>query len=132
TIKTLASSQHVFTRGYAVTSYASQGKTVDTVLLSDSACRAAINRNEWYVAISRGRRRVLVFTEDKAELRANIRRSGDRELALSLKPDAIAQAERPHFTKVMRQAMAAATHVRVHRAVMERIQRVRGHRRMTP
>ena len=132
TIKTLASSQHVFTRGYAVTSYASQGKTVDTVLLSDSACRAVINRNEWYVAISRGRRRVLVFTEDKAELRANIRRSGDRELALSLKPDAIAQAERPHFTKVMRQAMAAATHVRVHRAVMERIQRVRCHRRMVP
>lgn len=131
-IKTLASSQHVFTRGYTVTSYASQGKTVDTVLLSDSACRAAINRNEWYVAISRGRRRVLVFTEDKAELRANIRRCGDRELALSLKPDVIAQAERPHFTKVMRQAMAAATHVRVHRAVMERIQRVRGHRRMTP
>jgi len=132
TIKTLASSQHVFTRGYAVTSYASQGKTVDTVLLSDSACRAAINRNEWYVAISRGRRRVLVFTEDKAELRANIRRSGDRELALSLKPDAIVQAERPHFTKVMRQAMAAATHMRVHRAVMERIQRVRRHRRMVP
>jgi conjugative relaxase-like TrwC/TraI family protein len=88
TVKTLSAAQHVFTRGYAVTSYASQGKTVDTVLLSDAACRAATSRNQWYVAISRARRRVVVFTEDKAELRAHIRRSGDRPLALDLLPAA--------------------------------------------
>ena len=88
TVKTLSAAQHVFTRGYAVTSYASQGKTVDTVLLSDAACRAATSRNQWYVAISRARRRVVVFTEDKAELRAQIRRSGDRPLALDLIPAA--------------------------------------------
>ena len=86
TVKTLAPSQHVFTRGYAVTSYASQGKTVDTVLISDAACRAATSRNQWYVAISRARRRVLVFTADKSELRAHIHRSGDRPLALDLVP----------------------------------------------
>jgi conjugative relaxase-like TrwC/TraI family protein len=93
TRKTLAPSQRLFNRGYAVTSYASQGKTVDTVLLADAANPAATNRNQWYVAISRGRKRVVVFTSDKAELRANVQRSGERRLALELKPGASPQAE---------------------------------------
>ncbi|HAK06171.1 MAG TPA: conjugal transfer protein, partial [Spartobacteria bacterium] len=38
-----------FLRGYAVTSYGSQGKTVDHVLFSDSAIRAATNAQQWYV-----------------------------------------------------------------------------------
>jgi len=84
--KSLAPSQRLFNRGYAVTSYASQGKTVDTVLFADASNRAATNCNQWYVAISRGRKRVLVFTSDKEALRANIRHTGDRELALELKP----------------------------------------------
>ena len=131
-VKTLAPAQHVFTRGYAVTSYASQGKTVDTVLLSDSACRAAINQNEWYVAISRGRRKVMVFTEDKAELRANIRRSGDRELALSLKPEALSETVRPCMSEWTRRALAAAEHIRIHRDVLNRIHLANERRRMVP
>jgi serine acetyltransferase len=66
---------------------------VDTVLLADAANPAATNRNQWYVAISRGRKRVVVFTSDKAELRANVQRSGERRLALELKPGASPQAE---------------------------------------
>jgi conjugative relaxase-like TrwC/TraI family protein len=73
-----------FTVGYAVTSYGSQGKTVDHVLLSDSAVRAATNSQQWYVSISRGRQSVCIFTPDKEELRKHIARSGDRPLALSL------------------------------------------------
>jgi conjugative relaxase-like TrwC/TraI family protein len=73
-----------FVRGYAVTSYASQGKTVDYVLFSDSAVKAATNRQQWYVTISRGRKGVRIFTADKEQLRENISRSGDRELALDL------------------------------------------------
>jgi conjugative relaxase-like TrwC/TraI family protein len=91
--KTLGSAQRLFNRGYAVTSYASQGKTVDTVLLADAANPAATNRNQWYVAISRGRKRVVVFTSDKAELRANVQRSGERRLALELKSSASAPQE---------------------------------------
>jgi conjugative relaxase-like TrwC/TraI family protein len=86
-MKTLSAAQCVCTHGYAVTSYASQGKTVDTVLLADAACPAATSQNQWYVAISRARRRALVFTESKAELRAAIQQSGERPLALSLWPD---------------------------------------------
>jgi ATP-dependent exoDNAse (exonuclease V) alpha subunit len=88
TVKTLSPQQRFFNRGYAVTSYASQGKTVDTVLVADAGCRAATNSNQWYVAISRGRKRVIVFTDNKAELRASIEQSGDRGLALEMKPSA--------------------------------------------
>jgi ATP-dependent exoDNAse (exonuclease V) alpha subunit len=73
-----------FARGYAVTSYGSQGKTVDHVLLSDSAVRAATNAQQWYVTISRGRSSVQIFTPDKQQLRRAITRSGERQLALKL------------------------------------------------
>jgi conjugative relaxase-like TrwC/TraI family protein len=73
-----------FVRGYAVTSYAAQGKTVDYVLFSDSAVRAATNQQQWYVTISRGRKGVKIFTADKIQLRENVTRSGDRTLALDM------------------------------------------------
>ncbi|RRJ96043.1 conjugative relaxase [Opitutaceae bacterium TAV4] len=108
TIKTLTAAQRVFTRGYAVTSYASQGKTVDTVLLSDSACRATTNSNQWYVAISRARRKVVIFTPDKAALREHIQRSGDRELALDIAP----ASEMRHLTH-RRRLLAGIERVRL-------------------
>jgi ATP-dependent exoDNAse (exonuclease V) alpha subunit len=73
-----------FVRGFAITSYASQGKTVDYVLFSDSAVKAATNRQQWYVTISRGRRGVRIFTSDKAQLRESIVRADDRTLAMDL------------------------------------------------
>jgi conjugative relaxase-like TrwC/TraI family protein len=73
-----------FLRGYAVTSYGSQGKTVDHVLFSDSAIRAATNSQQWYVTISRGRKSIQIFTPDKDQFRHAIIRSGERELALDL------------------------------------------------
>jgi len=82
--KTLSANQRVFVRGYAVTSYASQGKSVDTVILCDAGTPAATNAEQWYVSITRGRKNALVFTSDKAALRENAVRSGERELALDL------------------------------------------------
>lgn len=73
-----------FVRGYAVTSYAAQGKTADVVMFSDSAIKAATNQKQWYVSISRGRKGIEVFTTDKNALRENVIRSGDRKLALEL------------------------------------------------
>lgn len=73
-----------FVHGYAVTSYASQGKTVDHVLFSDAGVKAATNDGQWYVTISRGRRSVRIFTPDKEALRENVTRSGKRELAMEL------------------------------------------------
>jgi len=71
-----------FLPGYAVTSYGSQGKTMDYVLFSDSTIKAATNAQQWYVTISRGRRGVRIFTPDKEQLRENLARSGHRPLAL--------------------------------------------------
>jgi conjugative relaxase-like TrwC/TraI family protein len=75
-----------FLPGYAVTSYGSQGKTVDHVLFSDSTIKAATNAQQWYVTISRGRRGIRIFTPDKIQLRENLVRSGHRPLALELSP----------------------------------------------
>ena len=54
-----------FTHGYAVTSHAAQGKTVDEVLVvASSRSLPAINQEQFYVSISRGRERCQVFTDD--------------------------------------------------------------------
>jgi hypothetical protein len=87
--RTLPKDYRQFVRGYAVTSYAAQGKTVDYVLFSDSAVKAATNEQQWYVTISRGRKGVKIFTADKIQLRQNITHSGNRTLALDMKPSAI-------------------------------------------
>ncbi|HTQ50100.1 MAG TPA: AAA family ATPase, partial [Candidatus Acidoferrales bacterium] len=76
-----------FLPGYAVTSYGSQGKTVDHVLFSDSTIKAATNAQQWYVTISRGRRGIRIFTPDKKQLRENVARSGHRPLAIEFAPD---------------------------------------------
>jgi hypothetical protein len=80
--RVLAKDYRQFVRGYAVTSYAAQGKTMDYVLFSDSAVKAATNEQQWYVTISRGRRGIRIFTPDKQQLRENITRSGHRPLAM--------------------------------------------------
>ncbi len=84
--RTLESDYRQFVRGYAVTSYASQGKTVDYVVFSDSTVKAATNRQQWYVTISCGRKGIRIFTSDARQLRENGARSGDRELAMDLQP----------------------------------------------
>ena len=120
--KTLAPSQRLFVRGYAVTSYGSQGKTVDTVLLADSGNRTATNAQQWYVGISRGRKRVVVFTPDKTELRANIQRSGDRELALQagLASNAKQRVPGPERTERIRESIELA---RWHQFIPQQINR---------
>jgi conjugative relaxase-like TrwC/TraI family protein len=78
-----------FVRGYAITSYASQGKSVDYVLFSDSAVKAATNNQQWYVTISRGKKGIHIFTCDKEQLQENITRSGQRPLAVDLVPSRV-------------------------------------------
>ncbi|MGH7977189.1 MAG: hypothetical protein ACREC8_11080 [Limisphaerales bacterium] len=75
-----------FVRGYAITSYASQGKSVNYVLFSDSAAKAATNNQQWYVTISRGKKGIQIFTCDKEQLRENISHNGNRELAIDIAP----------------------------------------------
>jgi hypothetical protein len=83
-----------FVRGYAITSYGSQGKTVEHVLFSDSTIKAATNNQQWLVTISRGTRAVKIFTPDKEQLRDNVSRLGDRELAIEFTERDAPQARR--------------------------------------
>lgn len=84
--RTLEKNFRQFVRGYAITSYASQGKSVDYVLFSDSAVKAATNNQQWYVTISRGKKGIHIFTCDKEGLRENITRGGERPLAVDIVP----------------------------------------------
>lgn len=92
--RVLPTSYREFTRGYAVTSYGSQGKTVQHVLFSDSAVKAATNNQQWLVTISRGTRAVKIFTQSKEQLRENVSRLGDRELAIEFVNQDSIQARR--------------------------------------
>ena len=77
--------------GYCATSHASQGKTVDRVLV---ACGpesfGAANREQFYVSVSRGRVSATIYCEDKRELLEAVSRSSARisatELAGPAKP----------------------------------------------
>jgi len=76
-----------FTHGYAVTSHAAQGKTVDEVLLVASArSLPAINQEQFYVSISRGRKRCQVYTDDSELLRLHVTRSSARLAAVEAMP----------------------------------------------
>lgn len=116
--KTLSSDQRLFLRGYAVTSYGSQGKTVDTVIMADANSAAATNANQWYVSISRGRKRVVVFTCDKEALRAAVTRAGDRELAIDLVTPITPAVKVGEW---QREALAAIERHRRHEAVIAQV-----------
>jgi conjugative relaxase-like TrwC/TraI family protein len=98
-----------FVRGYAVTSYGSQGKTVEHVLFSDSSVKAATNNQQWLVTISRGTRAVKIFTPDKTQLRENVSRLGYRELAIEfaqIKSRNLLPPIRNYITKFIRSRRA--------------------------
>ena len=86
-VKTLRRENQVLELGYAATSYSSQGRTADAVILADAGVKAATHRKEWYVSISRARRKIAVITPDVADLALRITSSGDRMLGLELIPE---------------------------------------------
>src|ERR1700690_2386123 len=76
-----------FTHGYAVTSHAAQGKTVDEVLVvASSRSLPAINQQQFYVSISRGRERCQVFTDDAERLRSHVTHASARLAAVEAMP----------------------------------------------
>jgi hypothetical protein len=65
--------------GYALTSQASQGKTVDRAFVGvSSVSYPASSAEMMYVASSRARQQVLIFTDDKRALLEAVRLSADR------------------------------------------------------
>ena len=55
--------------GYVTTSHAAQGRTVDEVFIAQSdETLAASSREQFYVSASRGRKRAVIYTDDKETL----------------------------------------------------------------
>jgi conjugative relaxase-like TrwC/TraI family protein len=70
-------------RGFTVTSYASQGKSVDKVIVAMSAADSigAISAEALYVSASRGKSELTVYTNSKRDLLRAVERAEDRPTA---------------------------------------------------
>lgn len=77
--------QH-FTHGYVTTSHASQGRTVDRVLIAmGSESLSAISAEQFYVSVSRGREKATVYTDVRSTaLRDAIQRADGRKSATEM------------------------------------------------
>lgn len=74
-----------FSHGYVMTSHASQGKTVDKVIIAQSSASfKASSSEQFYVSVSRGRQTVSIYTDDKTELMKAVAKSGERTSAVEL------------------------------------------------
>jgi len=89
-----------FSHGYAATSHAAQGKTVDHgILIMADAGIATGNLKQAYVSNSRFRESQVIFTTDRRQAREAMMRPADRKLALELVS--------PHATRSVRTAPIA-------------------------
>ena len=128
-----------FTHGYAVTSHAAQGKTVDEVLVvASSRSLPAINQEQFYVSISRGRERCQIFTDDSDLLRSHVTRSSARLAAVEAMP---ARHQRDflqtilqrgnRFLKQFRQRIVQSLSTKTTKRSSHEIKRTEHHRKST-
>ena len=108
--------------GYVTTSHAAQGKTVDRVLVAQSALSLpASSREQFYVSVSRGKQSVTVYTHDRAALRDAVTRSDPRISATELvQTPAAPVRSQPHVPSLRR-----AVEDRQRRALWERTRQTR-------
>ena len=78
--RTLPANYRSFAHGYAVTAHRSQGKTVDSVIISADGMRKEL----FYVAASRGRESITVITSDKERLIQTVAQTAARKSASEL------------------------------------------------
>ena len=135
---TLDKEHRNFTYGYCTTSHSSQGKTVDKVLIAQSAMSfGATSREQFYVSVSRGKTGISIYTDNKQELKEAIQHSGQRQtaaevVALAEKRKALQPVRNTRSTLGMenqqRLVSRLATLARVHyeraRAVTQNIKQV--------
>lgn len=107
----LPNNYKLFTHGYAVTAHRSQGKSVDSVIISGDGMRKEL----FYVAASRGKRSVQVITSDKEQLRESVARSTARQSATEL-----ARKARPGLHQGSYRGISAARELASHAAREQR------------
>lgn len=98
--------------GYAMTSYSSQGTTVEKVLVQmdahDSRVRGMLDKTLAYVAISRASHNAIVFTDSKQDLIPALNKHVSKSKALS--PEQIKQYTEP--AQVLQQAPKQLSHLK--------------------
>lgn len=83
--KTLPKDYGAFDHGYASTSVAAQGRTVDTVLIAlGTASIPAMSQEQLYVSASRARTECHIYTDDADTVRLAVQRSSHRGSATEL------------------------------------------------
>jgi ATP-dependent exoDNAse (exonuclease V) alpha subunit len=97
---------------YVTTAQASQGRTVDHVIVCQTGeSYPASSREGFYVAVSRGRKSAMIYTDDKRELKQAVERSNPRMAASELmqkpKPQLLRRM-REHVARMQISAMVAA------------------------
>ena len=79
------SSKGNFDHGYVTTSISSQSKTIDHIFLAQGSDYAgAASTEQFYVSVSRGKKSVEIFTDDKVEIRNQIQHSNQDKSATEL------------------------------------------------
>jgi ATP-dependent exoDNAse (exonuclease V) alpha subunit len=70
--------------GYASTSHSAQGATVDRVIadIDTKLSPELVNRKQFYVSISRARKSLAVYTDDRTQLGRAVNRSREKSIAL--------------------------------------------------
>lgn len=91
-LKTRLSELRHIDYGYASTSHAAQGTTVDRVIVNIDTTRGVqlVNRRQFYVSLSRARYDARIYTNDAEALRRTAARDLEKAIALD------ALGRRPH------------------------------------
>jgi ATP-dependent exoDNAse (exonuclease V) alpha subunit len=83
--------------GYASTSHAAQGATVDRVIVNVDSMRSAqlVNQKQFYMSISRARQEARIYTDDAQVLRRTVGRDQGKEVALEVVQTRLTQQLQP-------------------------------------
>ena len=108
-----------FTHGYYLTSHKSQSMDAPTMITAIGAeATPAVSAEQFYVTVSRGKKRALIYTDDKETLKRNIQRSAQRSSATELVAGEITHDGRP--ARIAQELRAAAQRYRAYLAAIER------------
>ena len=90
----IQASEGLLSAGYVTTSHSSQGKTADKVIISQSGLSFdAASLENFYVAVSRGRDAITIYTDSKEGLADSVRNSNQRMLAIELEAQVAEEEE---------------------------------------
>jgi conjugative relaxase-like TrwC/TraI family protein len=94
------------TYGYCTTAHASQGKTVDNVIIAQSSLSwGASSAEQFYVSVSRGKKDLTIYTDSKIELKNAISKTDRTLSATELMHQIGARERRNHHARNQSQSI---------------------------